>query len=93
MLLFHKLFLIPSVLLTRHLTTKGGKNKKNEKDLADIDKEVLANTNFVACSSIFEVLDVALSFDEELIAIMKPTNTVYSAKQCKEAGKNESKCK
>ena len=67
--------------------------KKNEKDLADIDKEVLANTNFVACSSIFEVLDVALSFDEELIAIMKPTNTVYSAKQCKEAGKNESKCK
>ena len=67
--------------------------KKNEKDLADIDKEVLANTNFVACSSIFEVLDVALSFDEELIAIMKPTNTVFSAKQCKEAGKNEGKCK
>jgi ATP-dependent Lon protease len=67
--------------------------KKNEKDLADIDKEVLANTNFIACSSIFEVLDVALSFDEELIAIMKPTNTVFSAKQCKEAGKNEGKCK
>ncbi len=67
--------------------------KKNEKDLADIDKEVLAGINFVACDSIFEVLNCALCDNEELIAIMKPSNTVCSAKQCKGAGKNESKCK
>lgn len=43
--------------------------KKNEKDLSDIDPTVRENVNFIPCSSIFEVLDVAFS-DEEIIAII-----------------------
>ena len=66
--------------------------KKNEKDLADIDKEVLANVNFIPCSNVFEVLDFAIS-NEEIIAIVKTSPAVCSTTQCKGASKNESKCK
>jgi len=58
--------------------------KKNEKDLEDIDKTVRENVNFIPCSSIFEVLDVAFA-DEEVIAII--SNNVPKLIR------NESKCK
>ncbi len=58
--------------------------KKNEKDLEDIDKAVKENVNFIPCSSIFEVLDVAFA-DEEVIAII--SNNVPKLIR------NESKCK
>ncbi|MBQ8546669.1 MAG: endopeptidase La [Clostridia bacterium] len=57
--------------------------KKNEKDICDLDKEVLANVKFIPCSNIFEVLEIALS-DEEIIAIIR---------HVEELTKNESKCK
>ncbi len=57
--------------------------KKNEKDLPDLDKEVLENVKFFPCASIFEVLNIALS-DEEIIAIIR---------HVEELTKNESKCK
>ena len=66
--------------------------KKNEKDLADIDKEVLAGVNFIPCSNIFEVLDFALS-SNEIIAIVNTALPVSSEAMCKGASKNESKCK
>ena len=66
--------------------------KKNEKDLNDIDKEVLKNVKFVPCDTIFEVLDTALS-SEEIIAIMKPTTSSCGIKQCFGAKNDESKCK
>ena len=44
--------------------------KKNEKDLADIDKTVRENVKFIPCSTIFDVLSVAFS-DEEVIAIIR----------------------
>ncbi len=76
--------------------TAGVKNiiipKKNEKDLADIDKEVLANVNFIPCQNVFEVLDFALS-SEEIIAIVKTNTSVCTPTQCKGATKNESQCK
>lgn len=56
--------------------------KKNEKDLASIDKTVLENVKFYPCESIFEVLDLALE-SEEFIA-------VFSG--CTGKVKNESKC-
>ena len=58
--------------------------KKNEKDLEDIDGEVKDNVNFIPCSTIFEVLDVAFA-DEEVIAII--SNNVPKLVR------NESKCK
>ncbi len=66
--------------------------KKNEKDLNDIDKEVLKNVKFVPCDTIFEVLDTALS-SEEIIAIMKPATSSCGIKQCFGAKNDESKCK
>lgn len=57
--------------------------KKNEKDICDLDKEVLANVKFIPCSNILEVLEIALS-DEEIIAIIR---------HVEELTKNESKCK
>lgn len=67
--------------------------KKNEKDLNDIDKEVLQNVKFVPCDNIFEVLDTALS-SEEIIAIMKPaTTSSCGIKQCSGVKNDESKCK
>lgn len=66
--------------------------KKNEKDLADIDKEVLANVNFIPCTNVFEVLDFALS-NEEIIAIVKTNTAICTPTQCKGASKNESQCK
>jgi ATP-dependent Lon protease len=65
--------------------------KKNEKDLADIDKEVLSNVNFIPCSTIFEVLDFALSCDE-IIAIVNTSTPICAPTNCKGASKNESKC-
>ncbi len=56
--------------------------KKNEKDLADIDKTVLENVKFYPCENIFEVLDLALDSDE-IIAIFSG---------CTGKVKNESKC-
>ncbi|MBQ3588992.1 MAG: endopeptidase La, partial [Clostridia bacterium] len=56
--------------------------KKNEKDLADIDKTVLENVRFYPCESIFEVLNLALD-SNEIIAIFGG---------CTEKVKNESKC-
>ena len=56
--------------------------KKNEKDLADLDKTVIENVKFFPCENIFEVLDVALS-NEEIIAIFGG---------CASKIKNESKC-
>ena len=66
--------------------------KKNEKDLADIDKEVLNNVKFIPCSHISEVLAFALS-KEEIIAIVNTSASVHSPSQCKGATKNENKCK
>ena len=58
--------------------------KKNEKDLEDIDATVRAGVNFITCSNIYEVLDVAFA-DEEVIAII--SNNVPKLVR------NESKCK
>lgn len=57
--------------------------KKNEKDINDLDPEVLENVKFHTVSSIFEVLDLALC-DGEFIAILR---------HVEELAKNESKCK
>ena len=57
--------------------------KKNEKDIADLDPEVLSHIKFHTVSSIFEVLDLALC-DGEIIAILR---------HVEELTKNESKCK
>ena len=57
--------------------------KKNEKDIPDLDPEVLANVKFHAVSSVFEVLDLALC-NSEFIAILR---------HAQELTKNESKCK
>ena len=57
--------------------------KKNEKDIPDLDPEVMANVKFHAVSSVFEVLDLALC-NSEFIAILRHSQ---------ELTKNESKCK
>ncbi len=57
--------------------------KKNEKDIPDLDQEVVSNVKFHIVSSIFEVLDIALC-DGEFIAILR---------HVEELAKNESKCK
>ena len=57
--------------------------KKNEKDIPDLDPEVLANVKFHTVSSIFEVLDLSLC-NGEFIAILR---------HAQELTKNESKCK
>ena len=66
--------------------------KKNEKDLADIDPEVRASLNFVTASTVFEVLENALTSDSEIIAIMNPSTSVCT-KQCKGGKRNEDKRK
>ncbi len=66
--------------------------KKNEKDLADIDPEVRANLTFITASTVFEVLENALTSENEIIAIVNPSAKVYS-KQCKGGKKNEDKRK
>ena len=67
--------------------------KKNEKDLKDIDPEVLANVKFVPCESIFEVLDTALVSEEKIIAIVNPKGAPARATtHMKGVKRNESKC-
>lgn len=58
--------------------------KKNEKDLEDIDATVKEGVNFIPCSTVFDVLDVAFA-EEEVIAIIR--NNVPKLIR------NESKCK
>ncbi|MBQ7225265.1 MAG: endopeptidase La [Clostridia bacterium] len=58
--------------------------KKNEKDLEDIDATVKEGVNFIPCSTVFDVLDVAFA-EEEVIAIIR--NNVPKLVR------NESKCK
>ena len=67
--------------------------KKNEKDLRDIDPEVLKNVTFIPCESIFEVLDIALCENSEIITIVKPaTSSACVPSHCKGAKSDESKC-
>ncbi len=66
--------------------------KKNEKDLHDIDPEVRENLSFIPCSTVFEVLQNALTCENKIIAIMNPTGAV-SSKQCKGGAKDENKRK
>ena len=67
--------------------------KKNEKDLKDIDPEVLKNVKFVPCENIFEVLDNALVSEEKIIAIVNPKGAPARAtSHMKGAKHNESKC-
>lgn len=58
--------------------------KKNEKDLEDIDATVKENVNFIPCSSIFDVLDVAFA-EDEIIAIIGNSvpNLVTNESKCK----------
>ena len=66
--------------------------KKNEKDLADIDSEVLKNLNFITATTVFDVLENALTDQSEIIAIVNPSAAVCK-KECKGGKKNESKRK
>ena len=66
--------------------------KKNEKDLADIDSEVLKNLNFITATTVFDVLENALTSESEIIAIVNPSAAVCK-KECKGGKKNESKRK
>ena len=66
--------------------------KKNEKDLADIDGEVRQHLNFITASTVFDVLENALTDQSEIIAIVNPSAAVCK-KECKGGKKNESKRK